>query len=166
MENGLSFRIAVEDDVGIIMRFITELAEYEKIEHEVTATESSLRLWLFERKTAEVIIASFDGEDIGFALFYRNFSTVLGKAGMHLEDLYIRREYRGMGYGKALFARVADVALERDCGRLEWCCLDWNEPSIKFYLSVGAQKMDEWTTYRLSGENLKRIAEHAQQNNK
>ena len=162
MDNRPVFRIATENDVGVIMRFIVELADYEKLVHAVTATEELIRKWVFERKMAEVIIANADGEDVGFALFYHNFSTIVGKAGIHLEDLYVRPEYRGKGYGKAMLAYVAPHAVERDCGRLEWWCLDWNKPSIDFYLAIGASQMSEWTTYRLDGEKLERIAEYAQ----
>lgn len=162
MNGKLSFRTATENDVGVIMRFIMELAEYEKLAHEVVATEELIRKWVFERKMAEVILLSVDSEDIGFALFYHNFSTLVGRAGIHLEDLYICPKHRGKGYGKALLARLAAIAVERDCGRLEWWCLDWNKPSIDFYLAIGAEQMSDWTTYRLDGENLKNIARYAQ----
>lgn len=161
MNSNMNFRIATKDDIGVIMRFIVELAEYEKLGHTVTATEELIKKWVFERKMAEVVIASADGDDVGFALFYHNFSTIVGKAGIHLEDLYVRPEYRGKGYGKAMLAYVASLAVERDCGRLEWWCLDWNKPSIDFYLALGASQMSEWTTYRLDGDDLRRVAEHA-----
>ena len=125
---------------------------------EVVATEELLTEWLFERKIAEVIFAVEDGVDVGFALFFHNFSTFVGRAGLYLEDLYVKPEYRGKGYGKALLKKLAQIAVERNCGRMEWTCLDWNKPSIDFYLSVGAVPMDEWTTYRLTGEALKNLA--------
>lgn len=161
MNNSPKFRTATEKDIDVIMRFIVELAEYEKLDHTVTATRELVKKWVFERKMAEVIIASDDCEDVGFALFYHNFSTIVGKAGIHLEDLYVRHEYRGKGYGKAMLAYIAALTIERDCGRLEWWCLDWNKPSIDFYLALGASQLSEWTTYRLDGDNLKRIAAHA-----
>ena len=156
----LSFRTAEVGDVALIMRFITELAEYEKLAHTVTADEELIRKWVFERGMAEVVFAEIEGEAVGFALFYHNFSTLVGKAGIHLEDLYVRPEHRGKGYGKALLAYLAEQAVIRDCGRLEWWCLDWNEPSINFYLALGAKPLDEWTTYRLDGDGLERLAEH------
>ena len=121
---------------------------------EVVATEDLLNEWLFNKKTAEVIFALEDGVEVGFALFFHNFSTFLGKAGIYLEDLYVKPEYRNRGYGKGLIKKLAEIAVERDCGRLEWSCLDWNRPSIDFYLSLGAEPMDEWTVYRLSGKTL------------
>lgn len=152
--NELSFRFAVPDDTPLILRFIRLLAEYEKMADLVTATEEELRGQLFEEKKAEVIFAVLDGKEIGFALFFHNFSTFLGRAGLYLEDLYILEEYRGKGYGKALFRELARVAVERGCGRFEWWCLDWNEPSIEFYRSMGAEAMDEWTVYRIDGDTL------------
>lgn len=150
----ITFRYAIEQDCSIIMQFIKELADYEKMLDEVVATESSLKKWIFEEKKAEVLFLVEDGKEIGFALFFHNFSTFLGKAGLYLEDLYLKPEYRGKGYGKALLQQVANIAVERDCGRLEWSCLDWNTPSIDFYLSLGAKPMNGWTTYRLTGETL------------
>lgn len=155
----LTFRTAAEADVPIILGFIKGLAEYEKLVHEVVATEGLLKEWIFDKDKAEVIFAVLDGREIGFALFFHNFSTFLGRAGIYLEDLYILPEYRGRGYGKKLFKEIARIALERGCGRFEWSCLNWNKPSIEFYLSLGAKKMDEWTTYRLSGDALKKVAE-------
>ena len=152
--NELGFRFAVPDDTPLILRFIRLLAEYEKMADLVTATEEELRGQLFEEKKAEVIFAVLDGKEIGFALFFHNFSTFLGRAGLYLEDLYILEEYRGKGYGKALFRELARVAVERGCGRFEWWCLDWNEPSIEFYRSMGAEAMDEWTVYRIDGDTL------------
>jgi len=155
----LTFRAAEEKDTAKILSFIRGLAEYEKMENEVVATEALLREWLFEKKKAEVIFPVADGKEIGFALFFHNFSTFLGRAGLYLEDLYILPEYRGRGYGKATLCQLARIAVSRGCGRLEWCCLDWNRPSIDFYLSLGAKPMDEWTTYRLAGDTLKRLAD-------
>ena len=126
---------------------------------EVVATEELLKEWLFEKKKAEVIFALEDGVEVGFALFFHNFSTFLGRAGIYLEDLFVKPEYRGKGYGKSLLKKLAQIAVERGCGRLEWWCLDWNKPSIDFYRSMGAEPMDEWTTYRISGDTLKKMAE-------
>ena len=125
---------------------------------QVVATEELLREWIFEKQKAEVLIASEDGRDIGFALYFHNFSTFLGRAGIYLEDLFVLPEYRGRGYGKALLRRLAQLTVARGCGRLEWACPDWNRPSIRFYRSLGAAAMDEWTTYRLTGETLKNFA--------
>ncbi len=155
--NELSFRFAVPDDTPLILRFIRLLAEYEKMADLVTATEEELRRQLFEEKKAEVIFAVLDGKEIGFALFFHNFSTFLGRSGLYLEDLYILEEYRGKGYGKALFRELARVAVERGCGRFEWWCLDWNLPSIEFYRSMGARPMDEWTVYRIDGDTLRAL---------
>ena len=155
--NELGFRFAVPDDTPLILRFIRLLAEYEKMADLVTATEEELRGQLFEEKKAEVIFAVLDGKEIGFALFFHNFSTFLGRAGLYLEDLYILEEYRGKGYGKALFRELARVAVERGCGRFEWWCLDWNLPSIEFYRSMGARPMDEWTVYRIDGDTLRAL---------
>lgn len=155
----LFIRFAEEKDVSLILKFIKELADYEKLLHEVVATEEILRETLFKRKAAEVIIAEYKDEPIGFALFFHNFSTFLGKQGIYLEDLYIRPNMRGRGYGKTLLSFLAKLARERDCGRFEWWCIDWNEPSIKFYKSIGAVPMDEWTVYRVDGEDLNKLAD-------
>ncbi len=155
----LTFRYAEETDSALILDFIKGLAEYEKMLDEVIATEELLREWIFEKKKAEVIFALEDGIEVGFALFFHNFSTFLGRAGIYLEDLFVKPEYRGKGYGKGLLKKLAQIAKERGCGRLEWWCLDWNKPSIDFYLSLGAEPMDEWTTYRVTGENLDKLAE-------
>lgn len=149
---------ATENDCAEILNFINLLAEYEKMQNEVVATEELLKEWIFEKKKAEVIFAVEDGKKVGFALFFHNFSTFLGRAGIYLEDLFVLPEFRGKGYGKALLQRLAAIAVERGCGRLEWACLDWNKPSIDFYLSLGAKPMDIWTTYRLDGETLKNNA--------
>lgn len=122
------------------------------------ATEENLKEWIFEKKKAEVIFLMEEDIEVGFALFFHNFSTFLGRAGLYLEDLFVLPEYRGKGYGKALFKELAKIAVERGCGRLEWWCLDWNKPSVDFYLSLGAEPMDEWTVYRLTGDTLKNLA--------
>ena len=155
----LSFRNATIDDCELILYFIRELATYEKMLDEVIATEDLLKEWLFEQKKAEVIFACEDGKEIGFALFFHNFSTFLGRAGIYLEDLFVLPEHRGKGYGKARLQELAGIAVERKCGRLEWACLDWNQPSIDFYRSMGAVPMDEWTVYRVTGNTLKEMAE-------
>ncbi len=150
---------ATENDCSDILSFINLLAEYENMKNDVVATEELLKEWIFEKKKAEVIFAVEDGKKIGFALFFHNFSTFLGRAGIYLEDLFVLPEFRGKGYGKALLKKLAAIAVERGCGRLEWCCLDWNKPSIDFYLSLGAKPLDDWTIYRLDGETLKKNAE-------
>ena len=151
------FRTATEKDVALIFEFIRGIAEYEKMTDEVVANEDLLREWIFEKNRAEVIFAMEDGVEVGFALFFHNFSTFLGRSGIYLEDLFVKPEYRGRGHGKALICELARITVERGCGRLEWCCLDWNTPSIEFYLSLGARQMNEWTTYRLSGDSLKAL---------
>ena len=150
----LTFRQAEEKDAGLILYLIKQLAEYEHMSDEVVATEELLREWIFEKKKAEVIFALENGEAVGFALFFHNFSTFLGRAGIYLEDLFVLKEHRGKGYGKALLKKLAQTAVERGCGRLEWSCLDWNTPSIDFYLSLGARRMDDWTGYRMAGAQL------------
>lgn len=154
-----SFRFATENDVAVILRLIKQLAEYEKAADQVIATEESLRQTLFDNRYAEVLLAIVDGNAIGFALFFHNYSTWLGRPGIYLEDLFVVPEQRGKGYGKGLLQRLAQLAVERQCGRLEWSCLDWNQPSIDFYLSLGARQMHEWTTYRLEGDTLQALAE-------
>lgn len=156
--NEVRFKRADRHDTGLVLNFIRELAKYEEMEDEVIATEELLEEWLFEKKIAEVIFPLEDGKEVGFALFFHNFSTFLGRAGIYLEDLYIMPEYRGRGYGKATLRELARIAVERRCGRLEWWCLDWNKPSIDFYLALGAELMSEWTTYRFEGESLKKMA--------
>lgn len=155
----MEIRCAERKDTAIILNFIKDLANYEEMLDQVVATEELLSEWLFDKKAAEVIFALEDGKEVGFALFFHNFSTFLGRAGIYLEDLFVLPEYRGRGYGKGLLRKLAQIALERGCGRLEWACLDWNKPSIDFYLSLGAQPMDEWTTYRLTGDTLRKMAE-------
>ena len=154
-----TIRYARESDVPQILFFIRELAIYENMPDDVVATEDLLREWIFEKKKAEVILAEENGEPVGFALFFHNFSTFLGRAGIYLEDLFVKPEHRGKGIGKALLRRLAQITVERGCGRLEWACLDWNRPSIDFYLSLDAAPMDQWTVYRLTGDTLRRMAE-------
>ena len=161
MENSMEnyrFRFANEKDCRLILKFIRSLAKYEKMEDEVVATESLLREQLFVKKKAEVLFVMDGDKEVGFALFFHNFSTFLGRAGIYLEDLYIRPAYRGRGYGKALLRELAHIAVTRGCGRLEWACLDWNKPSIDFYKSLGAVPMDEWTVYRAAGDTLLEMA--------
>lgn len=157
--NKLEFRFAEEKDTALILQFIKELANYEKMLDDVVATEELLKEWIFEKNKAEVIFALEDGLEVGFALFFHNFSTFLGCAGIYLEDLYVKAEYRGKGYGKGLLKKLAQIAVERGCGRLEWSCLDWNKPSIEFYLSLDAEPMEDWTTYRIAGDTLKSMTE-------
>jgi len=154
----LTFRFATEQDTALILHFIRELAAYEKMADQVVTNEAQLRDAIFGRHGAEVIFAMEDGKEVGFALFFHNFSTFLGRRGLYLEDLFVLPEYRGKGYGKGLLRELSRIALERGCGRLEWWCLDWNKPSIDFYRSLGAEPMDEWTVYRLTGETLEHMA--------
>ena len=152
------FRFATEQDVALIFNFIQALAEYEKMSDQVIANEDLLREWIFEKKKAEVLFAMEDGKEVGFALYFHNFSTFLGRSGLYLEDLFVYPEYRGKGYGKAILKRLAAIAVERGCGRLEWACLDWNQPSIDFYRALGAEPMSDWTVYRLTGQTLEQMA--------
>lgn len=158
-ENGLILREAVEKDCELIFELIKELAVYEKMLDKVTTTVETLRKSLFELKAARVILAEYEGETIGYALYFFNFSTFIGKPGIYLEDLYVRPAYRGKGFGKALLTQIATIAKEHECERVEWVCLNWNEPSIKFYESIGAVHMDEWRTYRLTTEYINQLAE-------
>lgn len=153
-------RIAKEEDTSLILKFIKELADYEKLLSEVVATEEILRESLFKRNMAEVIIGELNGKPIAFALFFHNFSTFLGKPGIYLEDLYVKPAFRGREFGKQMLGYLATLCEERDCGRLEWWCLDWNKSSIEFYKKLGAESMDEWTTFRVTGENLKKLSEN------
>ena len=153
-------RPAVPGDEETILSFIQALADYEHLSDQVVATPELLREWIFEKKKAEVIFAVAEGREVGFALFFHNFSTFLGRAGIYLEDLFVLPEERGKGYGEALLQGLARITLERGCGRLEWSCLDWNRPSIDFYTNrMHAVPMDEWTTYRLTGKTLKEAAQ-------
>jgi len=154
-----TIRFATEEDVPTVLRFIRDLAIYERLEHLVVATEEIIRDTVFgARRYAEVLIGEIDGDPAGFALFFHNFSTFLGRPGIYLEDLFVRPEFRGKGYGKALLARLAELAIERNCGRVEWAVLDWNTPSIEFYKSIGAVPMDDWRIFRLRGEALEKLA--------
>ena len=155
----LTFRFAVEQDTPLILNFIRELADYEHMLDQVVADEATLADQLFQKKNAEVLFALENGKEVGFALFFHNFSTFLGRSGLYLEDLYVRPDCRGKGYGKAILQKLASIAVERGCGRLEWWCLDWNKPSIEFYLSLGAEPMSGWTVYRLTGDTLKNLAD-------
>ena len=155
----LTFREGREEDCARMLQFIRALAAYEKMEDQVVATEPLLREWLFEKKKAEVLFACLDGKEVGFALFFHSFSTFLGRAGIYLEDLFVLPEYRGRGIGKAILRELARTAVRRGRGRLEWSCLDWNRPSIDFYLGLGAEAMEDWTVYRLAGGALWELAD-------
>ena len=158
MQHDLTFRMARPGDEGTILSIIRALAEYEHMADQVVATEELLREWLFEKEKAQVLLAMEGETVVGSALFFHNFSTFLGRAGIYLEDLFVLPEYRGRGYGKALLKELARITVERGCGRLEWSCLDWNQPSIDFYTSMGAVPMKGWTVYRLTGETLEEAA--------
>ncbi|MBU5677646.1 GNAT family N-acetyltransferase [Alkaliphilus sp. MSJ-5] len=151
-------RFGNEKDVPLILQFIKELADYEKLLHEVVATEEILMDSLFKQKSAEVVIGEYENKSVSFALFFHNFSTFLGRSGIYLEDLYVKPEMRGKGIGKLMLSFLGKLAIERGCGRLEWWCLDWNEPSIQFYKSMSAIPMDEWTVYRVCDEALVDLA--------
>lgn len=153
----MEFIYAERKDTPVVLKFIKDLAEYEKMQNQVVADEETLEHWLFDEKKAEVIFAVENGIKVGFALFFYNFSTFLGRAGIYLEDLFVLPEYRKKGYGKALLTKLAQIAVERGCGRLEWWCLDWNKPSIEFYKSMGAEPMEDWTVYRIAGDTLKNL---------
>jgi len=157
---GLTVRPATTADAGVVLGFIKKLAEYEKLAHEVVATESTLRATLFGAKPyAEVVLAELDGKNVGFALFFHNFSTFLARPGLYLEDLFVDPEHRGSGVGKALLIYLARLAKARGCGRFEWSVLDWNEPAVNFYKSLGAVPMDEWTVFRETGDALAALAD-------
>jgi len=158
--SSLHIRAATPDDSALVLSLVHALAEYEKLAHEVSATEAELHSYLFgEKPAAEVIIAEWEGAPAGFALFFQNFSTFVGKPGLYLEDLFVKPELRGNGIGKALLVRLAQIARERDYGRMEWAVLDWNAPSIAFYKSLGAVPMDDWTVFRLQGDAVDRLAD-------
>ena len=157
----IQLRPAQIADVPQILAFIRELAEYEKLAHEAVADEATLAAQLFgDRPAAEVVIAEVDGQPAGFALFFHNFSTFLGKRGLYLEDLYVKRDYRGLGLGRRLMVHLAGLAVARECGRFEWSVLDWNAPAIAFYRELGALPLDEWTVQRVTGDALKALASH------
>lgn len=153
----MTFRKAEKKDIPLILSFIKKLAEYEKMSNDVVATEDILSEWLFDKKKANVIFAVAEGKEVGFALYFYNFSTFLGRAGIYLEDLFVLEEHRGKGYGKGLITKLAEIAIEEGCGRLEWSCLDWNTPSIEFYKSIGATQMDEWTVHRLTVPEMQKL---------
>lgn len=160
MDKSVRIRVAVRDDVGTILRFIRELAVYERLSDQCIAEEDQLAESLFgEMKFAEVLLAELEGRLVGFALFFHNFSTFLAKPGLYLEDLFVEPEFRGFGVGKALLRELAKIAVDRGCGRMEWWVLDWNEPAIEFYKTLGAEPMSDWTVFRLSGESLKSLAD-------
>lgn len=155
-----NLRLATIDDTELVLDFIKELAEYEHMSDQVVATPELLKDTIFVQKKAEVIIAEYNDKPVGFALFFHNYSTFLGRPGIYLEDLYVKEEMRGKGFGTRILSYLAELATERDCGRLEWACLNWNEPSIQFYKQMGAVPMNEWTVYRLQGEALHNMAAH------
>ncbi len=155
----MTIRTAAKEDVRKILDFIIKLAEYEHMSDQVVATEALLTEWIFEKQKAEVLFVCDGKKEVGFALFFHNFSTFLGLAGIYLEDLFVLPEYRGKGYGKALLKKLAEITVDRGCGRLEWACLDWNQPSIDFYRSLGAIPLNDWTTYRVTGDTLTKMAD-------
>ena len=145
------------EEIGILLELIRELAVYERMEEELVATEADYAYALFEEGCAKAVLAKLDGKAIGYAVYFRNFSTFLGRSGIYLEDLYVQPAYRGKGYGKALFTYVGKIAAETGCKRYEWTCLDWNEPSRQFYQKMGAVRMEDWTVHRLTGEALESL---------
>jgi len=154
----VTFRLAERDDCALIKRFIKALAEYEQLADEAVVTEELLDEWLFDKRAAEVFFAVVDGCEVGFALFFTNFSTFLGRAGLYLEDIFVTAEFRGRGIGAAMLRELADIAVKRGYGRFEFACLDWNTPGIEFYRLHGAEAMSDWTTYRFSGDALLGLA--------
>ena len=159
MENKLTFRDAERKDIPLILSFIKQIAEYEKMSEAVLADEKTLEKYIFDQKRAEVFFAMEDGKEIGFALYYFNFSTFVGRSGLYLEDVFIKQEYRNKGYGKAILKKLAEKARDLNCGRMECVCLNWNKPSIAFYTSLGAVPMSDWTTYRLDEDGIRNLAE-------
>ena len=157
MEKRFTIRKAERKDVGLLLEFIRGIAKYEKMENEVVATAEMLEAEMFDHHKAEAVFAVVDGKEVGFALYFYNFSTFIGHSGLYLEDLFVWPEYRGRGYGKALLLHLAAIAREKHCGRMEWSCLNWNQPSINFYLSLGAVPMNEWTVYRFDAKALERL---------
>ncbi len=153
----MHIRKATREDVPLILDFIHGIARYEKMEDDVQVTEDMLRDWVFDRQIAEVVFAMEDDQEVGFVLYFHNYSTFVGKAGLYIEDLYVKPEFRGKGYGKALFLYLAHTALQRGCGRMEWTCLNWNKPSIRFYRSMGAVPLDDWRVYRLTEDGLRAL---------
>ena len=160
MSSGFQIRQATERDVPVILSFIRQLAEYERLSHEAVMTEETLRQSLFGPRPAAEVLLGYSGEQpVAFAVFFHNFSTFLGRSGLYLEDLFVIPEMRGKGFGRAMLVELARIASERKCGRFEWAVLDWNKPAIDFYKNLGAVPMDEWTIFRVTGEALKRLAE-------
>ena len=153
----MHIRKATREDVPLILDFIHGIARYEKMEDDVQVTEDMLRNWVFDRQIAEVVFAMEDDQEVGFVLYFHNYPTFVGKAGLYIEDLYVKPEFRGKGYGKALFLYLAHTALQRGCGRMEWTCLNWNKPSIRFYRSMGAVPLDDWRVYRLTEDGLRAL---------
>lgn len=161
MENSAVIRQAERKDVPLLLEFIRGIARYEKMENDVIASVGVLEREMFDHHRAEAVFAVVDGREVGFALYFYNFSTFIGHSGLYLEDLFVWPEYRGKGYGKALLLHLATIARDRNCGRMEWTCLDWNQPSINFYLSLGAKPMNDWTIYRLDADALKELGSHS-----
>ncbi len=160
MDNrGFTIRKAERKDVPLLLEFIKGIAKYEKMENEVVATPETLETEMFDLHKAEAVFAVVDGREVGFALYFYNFSTFIGHSGLYLEDLFVWPECRGKGYGKALLLHLASIAKSHNCGRMEWTCLNWNQPSIKFYLSLGAVPMNDWTIYRLDAKALENLSE-------
>lgn len=157
---GFRLRNSITEDVDLILSLIKEMAIYENMLNEVIATKESIMESIFEKKQAEAMIAEFNGKPIGYVLYFFNYSTFVGRSGFYLEDIYIKKEYRGMGLGKEIFKVISKIAYENGCKRMEWSCLNWNTPSIKFYKSLGAIPMDEWTVYRLTEDNIKGIIDN------
>ena len=157
--NDFKLRFAEEKDIALIMELIRGIAEYERLLDKVEIKEDDLKKYLFEKKLIEVIIAECDGNPAGYTLFFHNFSTFLGRPGIYIEDIFVKPEFRGKGLGKTFFSFLAKIALERNCGRMEWSCLNWNKPSIEFYKAQGARPLDEWTTYRIRSDEIKKLAE-------
>ena len=155
----ITYRKAGPADVGLILHFIHLMAEYEKLSSEVTAIEALLNEWIFQKGAAEVMFAMHEGQEVGFVLYFYNFSTFTGRAGLYVEDVFVLPQWRGRGIGRGIFRKLADMAVEQGCGRMEWVCLDWNKPSNEFYKSLGARPMDEWTVYRLTRQQLPRLAQ-------
>jgi len=151
-------RQATESDIVLLLSLIKELAVYERLLDEVSATEETLHEWIFRKGKAEALIGEYDGETVGYAIYFYNFSSFLGRSGIYLEDIYVRPALRGKGFGKAFLKRIATIAVEQGCGRFEWTCLNWNQPSIAFYTAMGANAMDDWTIYRVSGKDLEALA--------
>jgi GNAT superfamily N-acetyltransferase len=155
----IQLRFAEKKDIAVILEFIRGLAEYEHLSDIVKINEADLKNYLFKKKLIEVVIGEYDKTPAGFALFFNTFSTFLGKPGIFIEDIFVKPEFRGKGLGKQFFNFLAKIAVERNCGRLEWSCLDWNKPSIEFYKKQGARPLDEWTTYRITEDGIKKLAE-------